>query len=355
MQIAGEETMYISIRMVSSEKNDNTIVANKVNANGKENRKEDKNGKMSFFAGETNLVNDPVAQKRKEAQKLAMKIVKDAWESDKTIDDSINGRKTLYTEMYALREEERKQLSEIEEQEKQLQEAYGIDSESKEQKDLELMKKQQDFLSGVSSEGLSKDEMKQYASIDKENLTEYQKRALELNAMAGVHKIKIREATRQMKDAMYDIKNISLERLKSDPMVDAKKNAKTIMDAANEEIFSMLVNEAKEFIDEEMEEKKEAAKEKAEEKEEQDEVLEDLKEKQAIQEALIEGTKEAIERAKAEKKRNDSPDVELTDMMEIAENVTKHATEAKDALTEIRNSMNLLEADLKGIQVDEEV
>ena len=40
----------------------------------------------TFFAGNTNLANDSITQKRKEAQEKAMKVVTDAWESDKTID-----------------------------------------------------------------------------------------------------------------------------------------------------------------------------------------------------------------------------------------------------------------------------
>ena len=85
-----------------------------------------------------------------------------------------------------------------------------------------------------------------------------------------------------------------------------------------------------------------------------EELTEELQEKLAIQEAFIEGTKEAIEDVKQKQRRDDAPDLELTEVLELTG--TTEATEgAKESLEAIKSSMNLLEADLKGIQVDEQI
>ena len=46
---------------------------------------------------------------------------------------------------------------------------------------------------------------------------------------------------------------IQLERLKHQEMVKAQKKADEVMEAANDEIFGMLVDEAKDHVDEDLE------------------------------------------------------------------------------------------------------
>lgn len=315
------------------------------------NKKEVKN---SQFAGNWNLPENPIAQKRKEAQEKALKVVKDAWEIDKSIDASIQFRKEHYNEMKALQEEKVQSLTETNAAMEDLKQIYCVEADSKEQQDLELLIKRQDIFAGVSSEQLSKEELARLREIDKEPLTEYQSRALELNAYAGVCKNELRDIQLQMEDDIRDIRSIQLERLKSDPMVEAQNTADSIEATANKEIIGMILEEGKNQIDEKAEEVKEEAEKQAEEKEAKEELTEELQEKLAIQEAFIEGTKEAIEDVKQKQRRDDAPDLELTEVLELTG--TTEATEgAKETLEAIKNSMNLLEADLKGIQVDEQI
>ena len=91
---------------------------------------EKENGK-AFFAGNTNLANDSIAQKRKEAQKTAMKVVTDAWESDKAIDKSIEDRQNHYNEMLEVKKEAQSRLKNINDQMDILKEEYGITEEIK--------------------------------------------------------------------------------------------------------------------------------------------------------------------------------------------------------------------------------
>ncbi len=108
---------------------------------------------------------------------------------------------------------------------------------------------------------------KKLNEIDKQPLTEYQKRALEIHAQAVEEKVTIRDTTSGMQAAVGNVKRIMIEKLKTHGMVDAKNAADDIMDAANDDVVSMLVSDVKDGIDEKMEEAKEDAKDVADEKE----------------------------------------------------------------------------------------
>ena len=261
--------------------------------------KEQQGNRKTFFAGNTNLVNDPIAEKRKEAQKKAMKVVSDAWNADKAIDKSVEDRNTHYNDMLRRKEEAQSNLKNINEQIDALKEDYGITEDS---------------------------EYKDWPE-------EYKERYFELKDQADAFKKEIHDADKLMKDDIADIKAIALERLKSDPMVDAQKTADAIEAAANEEIIGMAMQEAKEHIDEK---------------------LEEIREIKALQEAIIQGTKEAVAEAEARRQENEAPELPLDELMKLTKTNSETA-KAQDALDEIKYSMNLLEADLKGIKVDEEV
>ena len=144
------------------------------------------------------------------------------------------------------------------------------------------------------------------------------------------------------------------EKLKTHGMVDAKNAADVIMDAANDDVVSMLVSDVKDGIDEKMEEAKEDAKDVADEKEKRQERLDALEEKRAVEKALIEGTKEAVDRAKEKQQRHEAPDMKLDEMLTLTTE-HKQMNGVEQGLDDIKSSMKVLEADLKGIKVDKEV
>lgn len=338
-----------------------TIQANGMNgiwAEQNQSQKADKAGAEkvtgNLYGGNLNLANDPIAQKKKEAQEQAWNVVKNAWENDKSVDDEIQNRKNHYAEMMQLKGEAEEQLADTKMDMKVLQELYEVKDDSQEQKDLELLERRQDQKNGVKVASFTEEERKRLEELDQQPLTEYQQRALELNERAGKFKLDIRDYEGQMMDDSADVRGIKLERLKSDPMVGAQKEAEAAKKAANDEIIGMLVNEAVDHMDEKLEENEEKAEEASEKKEEQEQQLDDMKEKRAVQEALIEGTKEAAEKAKAEAERNQTPDIELGDILEITKGAGQ-SSEVQQSLEEIKNSMKLLEADLKGIKVDKEI
>lgn len=282
--------------------------------------KAEQGNRKTFFAGNSNLANDPIAEKRKEAQEKAWKVVSDAWDADKAIDKSVEDRQNHYNEMLEVVKEAQSHLKDINAEMDALKEEYGITEET-------------EF---------------------KDCPDEYKQRYLELHKQASEFKNKIYDAEKLMKDDISDIKAIALERLKSDPMVDAQKTADAIEAAANEEIIGMAMQQAKEHIDEKMEEAQEKAEEKAEEEEEKEEKLEDLKEIKALQEAIIEGTKEAVAEAEARRQENEAPDLPLDELIKLTQMNTE-TNKAQKTLDEIKYSMALLEADLKGIEIDEEI
>lgn len=147
----------------------------------------------------------------------------------------------------------------------------------------------------------------------------------------ALYETEINEASREMQGENAAIKSIELERLKKDPMVGAQKAKDEILEQASDQIVGMLMEEAKDKIDEEMEEKKDAAEEAEEKKEEEEERAEKQDEKKAKEEQLRDQIKASTEL--------------MTKSDELLDDVQK---EVKKILDE----MKLLEEDLKGAAVD---
>lgn len=278
----------------------------------------------TFFAGHSNLVNDPIAEKRKEAQEKAWKVVSDAWDADKKIDRSIEDRQNHYNEMVEVVKEAQSYLRDINDR-------------------LDALKEEYDITEDV--------EFKDWSD-------EYKQRYFELCKQASAFEQQIYDADKLMRDDIADIKAIVLERLKSDPMADAQKTADAIEEAVNKEIVSMAMQQAKDYLDEKMEEVEEKTEEKAEEEEAKEEKMEIQREIKELQKAIAEGTKEAVEEAAAEaearRHENDALDLPLDELVKLTQMNTE-TNKAQKSLDEIKYSMNLLEADLKGIEVDKEI
>lgn len=90
-------------------------------------------------------------------------------------------------------------------------------------------------------------------------------------------------------DALEEITNegktivaIKLELLKSHPMTDAQKEAAEIMEAANKEVIGAIIQQAKDYIDEEMEKNEEEAEKQAEKQEDSESKTENSKPKSEI-------------------------------------------------------------------------
>ena len=152
---------------------------------------------------------------------------------------------------------------------------------------------------------------------------------------------------------------MKLERLKYHKMTDAQNNAKKVMEQAGEDIQGMIVGEARDHVDETYEEQREEAKEKAEEKEQQEEKIELRKEQKELLEARIEEAREDSNRAEAAQKKQERDAREeaelLSDMADAGMNVAGANDAVKAEIKDMLNKLKLVEADIKGIEVNEEL
>lgn len=298
----------------------------------------------SLFVGNANLNTDPIAVKRKEAQKKAMRVVGDAFASEKKLDQDMQDRREHITQLNEEMGIARKALNQIEADKDAMREQYGVKTDSKEQQDLLLLEKRNESLREGSTVTLSEDEKEALAKIEQKGLTEYQSRALKMDGYGAPYRITINENKEQILEENAIIRGVKLERLKSHGMEDAQKEADSIKTAASGEIIGMLVEEAKDHVDENTQELKENADKKAEKEQEQEEQLAAIREKK----------KQLEEQADPDKKEGENQlDVTLPNQSIVQLSQTK--TEVQTEVQNIVEKMKLVAEDIKGAMVDKEI
>lgn len=269
-------------------------------------------------------VRDRIQQKREQAQKQAMKVVQDAWGGDRAIDEDLNQRRERVRELNQSSRESQVRIDDLREQQEKLKDAYGITEDSQEQQELELLRRRDAAVRGGGS--LSEEEMQKCDEIEKRGLSDYQKEQLNLDEHIRTEQDVIDENGRQVVMENAVIRGTRLERLKYHHMADAQKEAEDIKKAAGDEIMGMLVEDAKEHVDEEQEEREEKAEEIKEKKEEQEELVEKRREDK---EELVE----------------DMPVDEMLDLSKTQEGIQQE-------VQNIMNKMALVAEDIKGAVVD---
>lgn len=297
---------------------------------GKEHQKE---GRTDFFAGGLNqdLFENKLLQKKKEAQEKALKVVGDAFAGDQEIDNDIQERRDKIAALEQENQKLQSQINEISDRQDELMEQYGITADSQEQKDLELLRKKDKWLKGEGPE-LTKEESERIAQLESEGLTEYQKRQREWDAEKKHFQNDLDKNKEEILVENAIIRGTKLERLKHAPMVKAQKEADAIQDAASKEIIGMIMEEAKDTIDEETKENQEKAEKLEEIQEEKEAFIEKQKEKQEETEELLENI----------------PMEELVHMGQLKD-------EIKQEIKNIVSEMKLVAEDIKGAVVDESV
>lgn len=285
-------------------------------------------------------------------------------------------------------------------QKEALREQYGVAADSQEQKDLELLQKadragnprfdihltaeeeaqvkvlkerrlgaedkellrkkalSEDPVTGVQ---LTEEEQEKVAQLEnkKDRLTEYQERCLDIDAFQLTYERRNQQIDQELAGCYGSIRATKQERLKYHEMVNAQNKADKVMDAAGKEILGMLVEEAKDHVDEELEEPREEAKEEAEEKAEEEERIEEREEKQEELEAQVDAAhdrseeQEAVRREVQERSREDADLLET--MMEAGMGNVGNVSEVQSEIKNMIHKMKLLEEDLKGSTVDEDL
>lgn len=315
--------------MIGKVGSDNSNLQNRLMQADKEQEYRTKIEKKSVDARELNLQQDTVLSKQIQAQKKALKHIINAFGVEQGISDSINEHIKKAEE---LTEEANMNLSEskrLERLKSDLKKSYDIADDSMEQKDLELLEKQERIERRESNEELSVEEKKRLSEMGP--LTEYQTAAFEYEKA-------ILEFNSRAKDAIDSAinKNRVAEKLKIEQgklyvQVDAQKAADDIMEQASKEILGMILDEGKDLVDDKIEENKEEVEKRAEKEAEKERV----KEKN-------EPTKEAV----------------------IGQNVSQlgNIAEADGVINKVQEELRnmvakqkMLEEDVKGLEVDQQI
>lgn len=226
-------------------------VSDKTGDNGKESvtrengTKEDSqvvNGTIN--ANELNLAGLTDTQKKKLlAQKAAIQTVLDQFNQETSLDDAVNNHAKSRDTYQENAKNYQNEVSELNDLKKELKDNFGVEDDSEEQKNLELMEKK---LKGTTP--LTKEEQEQLKNMGP--LTEYQEAALKYDSMAAVWQDRADEARDNAINESRTIEAIKLARLKTHPMYDAKKDAEEILKLVDDEIQQQITEDAKETIDE---------------------------------------------------------------------------------------------------------
>lgn len=235
------------------------------------NNKEVKNNEKSIDARNLNLnfQMDGVEAKRKNAKKQAMKLISDAWERDEKTARGIKTMQEEKNQKVSEIQELKSRIKDIDENKEQLRLEYGVSEDSEEYKDLKLLEKYQNNKTGASFDDFSDEEIERLKELQNTPLTEYQKKSLELNGVQNAIGVEIQKGENSLIAMNAAISDAKLEQVKSQVMLKSQDAAGQILDAANKDIIGMLVDEAKEHIDNTFEEEEEKAEEIKEKREEQ--------------------------------------------------------------------------------------
>lgn len=300
---------------MQNKENNSVLFGNTNNKSGQaENHLQDKkNGKSgSIYSGNMNLCQDDITMKKVMAHKKALKTVLDTYTKESKVDDNVETRRQRISELQEETKGYSDEIKNIENKRQELKEKYGITDDYDNQENA-----------------ASTEQYSEYQTL----VSEYDKRAKELQR-------RIKEADYLISAESSVINEIGKERLKSDAMIDAKKEAADILEEASKDIIGILIEDSKDQIDEDMREKEEKMEEEAKKKEEEKQRLEELKEK-----------------SKEEKdKKDNAPDNMVN--IQLLNQITK-ADIAQDKLqSEIKTMLNtqvVLDEDIKGIEVDEQL
>jgi hypothetical protein len=327
MKIQGNETVQ------------NTIMIN-VGQKDNSDKKSDKfSGTINFNT--LNLADDKVEQKRKQARRIAMKLASDVFASDNKIDSDLEERRQKIASLEDENKEYTDNIVKLQDKKQELKEAYEVDDDSEEQKNLDLLEKARQAQNDPLKTQLTEEEQQKVSEIYKQGLTDYQKDVLSINDSIDINKDKIVENEKGIIEEYAIIRGVKLDRLKSHDMVDAQKQGDEIVAAANKEIIGMLMEDVKDTQDEKLEEQEEKAEERKEEKEEQE---------------------ERIEAAKEEKEKYQKDD-DMDNLYEVGmtlDDIRSQSDSAlpddiKKTLSQVVAELQLSAEDLKGLIVDNDV
>ncbi|MCI9124440.1 MAG: hypothetical protein HFH35_10245 [Eubacterium sp.] len=317
-----------------------------------------KPGRMTVNGSYLNGQFDPIADKRASAQKRAGKMISDTFAGDKKLDSDQKDRAARIDQYYKVMSDSYKEVSEIDAKKDEIRAYYGVDPDSQEQKDLEILEKYNRKKRGVTGydTDLSMEELQRAKELEaqgyaEKGYTEYQQRMLETDAGKDIPYADILDAKQQIFNESGTIRAMKLERLKYHEMVDTNKEVEDLMEQTSDEIIGQLVEDAKDNIDEKNEEELEKVQENREEKKEELEKIEEAKERREELEALTDP-----EHAEKERRRDGESDVAFGDALTEGMLLMQGAkSNIEQEVSDMMLKMKLVTIEAKGIKIDESI
>ena len=138
MQIRANENENQVIQVSSSAR---ARAQERAGRNGQEEQK-----RNTIFMGDLNVKKDPITQRKQYAQQKALKMVSDAWDVDRKIDQNIQDIRDKLRQLEDEYVENLGYIAEGDAQKEQLRQQYNVAPDSQEQKDLELLQKKADYM-----------------------------------------------------------------------------------------------------------------------------------------------------------------------------------------------------------------
>lgn len=210
-------------------------------------------------ASDLNMIPDAIADKKEAAKEKAARLLMDQFKKDGKIDQNLSQRREKITKAREDYNSAVKELEDIQKTQNQWMEEYKVSEDSVEHQSLELLRKAKAAKTEGSGVTLTAEEQERVDQLGEP--TEYQEKMMGL--------LDYKDKVLKQKDDAFTtveketdrLKTIKQELLKQDPMQDAQKSAKKVLEASTKEMLDLLVDEAKEKIEEDIEKQKEKEKE----------------------------------------------------------------------------------------------
>lgn len=254
-------------------------------------------------------------------QRKALKVVLNQLQNDGQIDQKFQEHMDRQKELVQETGKAQEQINRLDQLHQELRESYGIKENSKEEKEIDLLRKSKDF-----SQELSKDEISQLESMG--GLTEYQKEVLSLDKIRNTWEKIIRDGNNEISASAQTVEAMSLELLKSHPMVDAQKTAQDLLHAASQEQIGELIEQVKDRVDENLDE---IDKKKEEEQDQKKDAVDQDSSNHSVEEKQI---------------SNASQEIQQDQVTQVAN---------QDKVEAFIQKLGILEEDVKGLQVNKKI
>lgn len=245
----------------------------------------------SVSAAQMSFPGDDIKERQDAAKKKSWDIISKAYAGESKIDDAVQKLKDEIKQKKAENNDSLDSINQNNERIASLQKQYGVDPDSQEQKDLELMEKAGDAMISPDKQ-LTKEEQDELGKAQAKGLTEYQQRAMEIYAQNTDYQLQINDNMNAVRVKNASITGIKLERLKTHTMEDAQNAAKQVMDAANQDIIGALTSNVIKKEDDRQQEEDDKTKKQQEDNQKKQDAKDTAKAKDAAQEEMIQKIRE---------------------------------------------------------------